>query len=70
MKIRKIAIDKVIPYARNPRKNEGAVAKVAASLKEFGWKQAIVVDSEMVVIAGHTRLLAAKNWAWMKYPYW
>ena len=61
MKIRKIAIDKVIPYARNPRKNEGAVAKVAASLKEFGWKQAIVVDSEMVVIAGHTRLLAAKK---------
>lgn len=61
MNIQKIAIDKIIPYARNPRKNDAAVIKVAASLKEFGWKQAIVVDSEMVVIAGHTRLLAAKQ---------
>lgn len=61
MKIQKVAIDKVIPYARNPRKNEAAVAKVAASLHEFGWKQPIVVDSEMVIIAGHTRWVAAKQ---------
>lgn len=68
MKIEKIAIDKIIPYARNPRKNEAAVAKVAASLKEFGWKQAIVVDSEMVIIAGHTRLLAAKQLGMTEAP--
>jgi len=68
MKIEKIAIDKIIPYARNPRKNEAAVAKVAASLKEFGWKQAIVVDSEMVIIAGHTRLLAAKQLGMSEVP--
>lgn len=36
-------IDRVIPYARNPRKNAHAVAKVAASLKEFGWRQPIVL---------------------------
>lgn len=61
MKIQKVVIDKVIPYARNPRKNTLAVAKVAASLKEFGWKQPIVVDCEMVIIVGHTRWLAAKQ---------
>ena len=40
---------------------EAAVAKVAASIREFGWRQPIVVDSEGVVILGHTRLLAAKR---------
>ena len=59
MDIRNAGIDTVIPYARNPRLNTDAVGKVAASLKEFGWQQPIVVDEEMVVIAGHTRLLAA-----------
>lgn len=61
MKIEMMAIDKVIPYARNPRRNESAVDKVAASLKEFGWRQPIVCDKELVVIVGHTRLLAAKK---------
>jgi DNA modification methylase len=51
----------VVPYARNPRKNEEAVAKVAASIKEFGWRQPIVVDKDYVVIAGHTRLMAARS---------
>ncbi len=54
-------ISKVTPYGRNPRKNDGAVDKVAASIKEFGWRQPIVVDEDMVIIAGHTRLLAAKK---------
>jgi DNA modification methylase len=60
MKVETAAIETVVPYARNPRKNEAAVAKVAASIKEFGWRQPIVVDSEMVIIAGHTRLGAAR----------
>lgn len=54
-------IESVTPYARNPRKNAGAVSKVAASLKEFGWRQPIVVDEAGVVIVGHTRLLAAQK---------
>ena len=54
--------ERVIPYARNPRKlGAAAVAKVAASLAEFGWRQPIVVDSDAVVIVGHTRLLAAQS---------
>lgn len=51
----------VKPYANNPRNNKDAVDKVAASLKEFGFRQPIVVDKDMVVIAGHTRLQAAKK---------
>ena len=68
MKIKNVAIDTVIPYARNPRNNQGAIAKVAASIKEFGWQQPIVVDSEMVVIAGHTRLAAAQSLGMDKVP--
>ena len=55
-------IDKPIPYARNSRKiPERAIDKVAASIKEFGFRQAIVVDKDGVIICGHTRLLAAKK---------
>tara|TARA_R110002012_G_scaffold19803_1_gene70905 strand:+ start:77 stop:1324 length:1248 start_codon:yes stop_codon:yes gene_type:complete len=61
MKIEKINIDRLIPYARNPRNNKASVSKVASSIKEYGWQQPIVVDNEMVVIAGHTRLLAAQE---------
>ena len=59
MEIKEINVDQLIPYTRNPRNNKGAVAKVAASIKEYGFRQPIVVDSEMVVVAGHTRLAAA-----------
>jgi ParB family transcriptional regulator, chromosome partitioning protein len=61
MKIEQVSIDKLIPYARNPRKNDAAVDSVAASIKEFGFKQPIVIDAENVVVAGHTRLKAAKK---------
>jgi DNA modification methylase len=54
-------VDRVIPYARNPRRNEAAVAKVAASIREFGFRQPIVVDHAGVIIVGHTRLMAAQR---------
>ncbi|MGR3593082.1 MAG: DNA modification methylase [Limimaricola soesokkakensis] len=56
-----LPLEQIIPYARNPRRNEQAVATVAASIAEFGWRQPIVVDEQMVVLAGHTRLLAARQ---------
>tara|TARA_R110002153_G_scaffold134821_1_gene284241 strand:- start:2028 stop:3200 length:1173 start_codon:yes stop_codon:yes gene_type:complete len=68
MKITTVAINEVIPYARNPRKNEDAITKVSASLQEYGWQQPIVVDAEMVIIAGHTRLEAAKRLKMEKVP--
>ena len=62
MNIEMWPIEKPIPYARNARKiSDGAVAKVAASIKEFGWRQPIVVDTQGVIVAGHTRLLAARK---------
>lgn len=55
-------IDKVTPYQRNARKiPQKAIDKVAASLAEFGWRQPIVVDTEGVIVVGHTRLLAARK---------
>lgn len=68
MKVKNVAVNSVVPYARNPRQNDAAVAKVAASIKEFGWRQPIVVDEEMVVIAGHTRLEAARLLGLDKVP--
>ena len=68
MKVELVPIDRVTPYGRNPRKNEAAVAKVAASIREFGFRQPIVVDADMVVIAGHTRLLAARELGLKQVP--
>src|SRR5438552_2281771 len=47
------------PYERNPRVNDQAVAAVAASIREFGFRQPIVVDEAGVIIVGHTRYQAA-----------
>jgi len=52
-------IDRVRPYPNNPRKNKKAVAAVAKSIREFGFKVPIVVDTEGVIITGHTRREAA-----------
>jgi hypothetical protein len=68
MNIDIVDTDAVIAYARNPRRNSDAVDIVASSLKEFGWRQPIVVDEEMVVLAGHTRLQAAKKLGMGKVP--
>jgi DNA modification methylase len=56
------SLERIIPYARNARKiPPEAVDKVAASIREFGWRQPIVVDRNGVIICGHTRLLAAQK---------
>ncbi len=51
----------LIPYERNPRKNEQAVAQVTNSIREFGFKVPIVVDKNNVIVAGHTRYKAAQQ---------
>lgn len=61
-------IGDVIPYDNNPRKNETAVGAVANSIKEFGFKQPIVVDADNIVIVGHTRLKAAKQLKMKQVP--
>ncbi|GIW83203.1 MAG: hypothetical protein KatS3mg105_5010 [Gemmatales bacterium] len=52
-------IGRVKPYENNPRKNDDSVDAVAASIREFGFRQPIVVDAEGVIIVGHTRYKAA-----------
>lgn len=54
-------VSDLMPYANNPRLNDGAVDAVAASIKEFGFKVPIVVDADGVIVTGHTRLKAAKK---------
>src|SRR5688500_8200425 len=48
-------VDSIRPYEHNPRVNDAAVDIVAASIREFGFRQPIVVDVEGVIIVGHTR---------------
>lgn len=60
-KIQRIKIDEIIPYENNPRDNKNAIDKVAESIKEFGFTNPILLDKDNVVIAGHTRLEAAKK---------
>jgi len=61
-------IDSIRPYPNNPRVNDGAVEAVARSIREYGFRQPIVVDREGVVIVGHTRLKAAQRLGLEKVP--
>jgi ParB-like chromosome segregation protein Spo0J len=60
VKVQDIKLDKIIPYENNPRINEETIGEVARIIEEVGWRQPIVVDENMVILAGHTRLGAAK----------
>ena len=61
MEIVMMGIGEITPYEKNPRINDNAVDAVAASIKEFGFKQPILVDEARVIIAGHTRFKASKK---------
>lgn len=54
-------VSELIPYVNNPRNNDDAVDAVASSIKNFGFKVPIIVDSNNEIINGHTRLKAAKK---------
>jgi len=69
MEIQLWPIDRPVPYAKNPRKiPQSAIDKVAASIKEFGWRQPIVVDAGGIIVVGHTRLLAARKLGLLEVP--
>lgn len=61
MNVIDVSIDNIIPYENNPRNNENAVEKVTESIKQFGFKVPIIIDRDNVIVAGHTRLLAANK---------
>ncbi|CAB4168878.1 ParB/Sulfiredoxin [uncultured Caudovirales phage] len=62
MKIEKVAIENLIPYARNSRTHsDEQVAQIAASIKEFGFNNPVLIDESGSIIAGHGRILAARK---------
>jgi site-specific DNA-methyltransferase (adenine-specific) len=61
-------LDEITPYENNPRINDGAVDAVAESIKAYGWKVPIVVDSDGVIVTGHTRYKAARKLGLEKVP--
>ena len=68
MKIELRPLGDIRPYEKNPRLNDDAVDAVAASITEFGFRQPIVVDSDGVIICGHTRWKAAQKLGLEKVP--
>ena len=63
-----VSIETLIPYWRNPRKNDIAIEKVKASIQEFGYQNPIIVDKDMTIIAGHTRYRALKELGYTEVP--
>lgn len=61
MEIINLPISDIIPYQKNPRRNDKAVKPVMESIKQFGFKVPLVIDKDNVVVCGHTRLRAAKR---------
>jgi len=69
IKIEYRSVEALIPYARNARTHtDEQVTKVAASIREFGWTNPILVDGKNGIVAGHCRLLAAKKLGLTRVP--
>jgi ParB-like chromosome segregation protein Spo0J len=58
-------LGELIPYGRNSRTHSDAqIARIAASVREFGWTVPVLVDGGNGIIAGHGRVMAARSWVW------
>jgi len=69
LKIEQIAVSALLPYISNSRTHSDAqVAQIAASIKEFGWTNPILIDGDNTIIAGHGRLLAARKLGMEEVP--
>lgn len=68
MEIIEKQVSELIPYEQNPRNNDSAVDYVANSIREYGFKVPIVIDENNVIVAGHTRLKAAKKIGFSTVP--
>jgi len=69
MEIKEVEVTALIPYAKNSRTHDDAqVAQIAASIKEFGWTNPILIDGDKGIIAGHGRLMAARKLKMDKVP--
>lgn len=61
-------IDDLIPYENNPRKNDDAVDKVALSISAFGFRVPVVIDTNNIIVTGHTRVKSAKKLGMTEVP--
>ena len=68
MQVREIPLSEIIPYEKNPRRNDKAVDAVVKSIKQFGFKVPVVVDADNVIVAGHVRYKAARILKFDKIP--
>jgi ParB-like chromosome segregation protein Spo0J len=69
VQIKTVSVQQLIPYVKNSRTHSDAqVAQIAASIKEFGWTNPILVDGENGIIAGHGRLMAARKLGHTEVP--
>ena len=68
LRIDYVPIDKIRPYENNPRQNEDAIPLVKKSIEEFGFQVPLVLDKDLVVVTGHTRLAAAKELGMTELP--
>lgn len=59
-----LKLSEIIPYERNPRKNDAAVEDLAESIRQCGYRARIIVDENNVILAGHTRLKALQLLGW------
>lgn len=68
MEIKELLISDLTEYGNNPRHNEKAIDAVAESIKQFGFKVPLVIDRDGIIVAGHTRLKAARKLGLEKVP--
>lgn len=67
--IENIKISSIIPFERNPRRNEEAVDEVAKSIKKLGYRTPIIIDENNIILAGHTRYKSIKKLGWAEVPF-
>ena len=69
MQIETVAVERLIPYARNSRTHsESQVAQIAASIREFGFTNPVLIDAEGGIIAGHGRVMGARQMGLAEVP--
>lgn len=68
MNIEYVKIADILEYENNPRNNDKAVEYVANSIRRFGFKVPVVLDSNNIIVAGHTRVKAAKCLGMLEVP--
>lgn len=69
MRIEQTSVEALVPYAMNSRTHSDAqVAQIAASIKEFGWTNPVLIDEEGGIIAGHGRVMAARKLGLTEVP--